>query len=271
MTHLLRPAQNILVLLDDRKLDDLETKLRSSGRGLSKILSGETARPHMSRESALAWEVYRQKKLPWSEAVENACSQHRIEERARRWTALERGWQFCVESVVSDLDSQYLSKATLGNTVVAYSFLSRLYFGPMRTSLGPEQLKTYDAVAERLLLFLEPRKEEIWAEFLRFNVKANSMGLLWGATPAEQRHHLKDFFEKAQFYDRMIAYLDLYKRDCDVVHNALCYASSLGLTAYFQDLRERLRVAHGGIEPDYTDTDEFDSAFDNFRAWLKEE
>ena len=269
MTHILRPGQNIFVLLEDSKMGDLETRLNSSDRTIRDTLNLRITRPNQSKEDQAAKEVYKRKSLPWSEAVEDALYSHRRYERQEKWTDLEQNFQFCVEPPPNGLKP---SETPLGYTIVAYSYLSRLYFAPMRAAtLSPEQLETFDAVAERLLAFLEPLKKELWAWLLCFNVKANQLGLLWESTPGKERVQLKDAFVKAQFYNEMIAYLDRYQRDREVAHNVLCYASRLGLTAHFPELRERMRVACGGVEPNYDDTDEFDSDFDNFRAWLRDE
>ncbi len=277
MTHLLRPSQNILVLREDETLESLALRFNVTDRGLWNILHGRTESPYRDRENAFANDVYKQKTPPWPQVIEDACGQHRSCERKAKtnkaiWKEFERSMQWFVEG-------RKFSKATLGDTVIAYSYLSKLHFGLMAPDLSPEQrctpspeqLNTFDTVADRLLSFLEPRKEELWAQLLCFNVENNQRGLLWEATPEDQRVQLKDSFEQAKFYEKMTEYLDLYEWDCEAAHNVLCYASRLGLTVHFSELRERLRVARGGVEPNYADTGEFDSDFDRFRVWLKEE
>ena len=142
--------------------------------------------------------------------------------------------------------------------------------GLRQTIKESEEYQAYRKISARLIALVATLPREAhgrWASFLRFNISQNLLAAEWNCTAPAHRGNLSKENRWHNFLDALLEYLELAPRDLPAVHNALAAASVLNLTEYFEKLHECYQIANGK-DPNWSDPQEFDADFSNFKRWL---
>lgn len=120
------------------------------------------------------------------------------------------------------------------------------------------------------------KRDSLAVDLLRFKAAANIVVVEWNAVPKSQRMQndaLLNKLDKLQYFEKLLAYSELFPNDEIYPLNALALASAACMREQYADLHKCLISA----DPSFKNfeakayDDHFDSDFDDFRAWLKGE
>lgn len=272
MTHLLSAHRNASLM---RMADPAEVeKLGFSKKTLFNIWNKAKHKPHWENEHALADAVHSIFRLPWSKDAEIECGEYRRLERESLYSTLRRhkfSVRHLIGSVRSNAQDVPPTQTDWDIVVVAYSYLkSSLSEKSASRNMPLHEIHDYYSLCNRLLQLLRLiEAPHPWVKFLSLKIKTNECVVKWNRAPPAKRLKLRREFEETGLFDmtKTRDYLASCPRDFDYIYNLLAFASVMGITQYFDQLDIFLTEANGG-RIDYTNRQEFDGDFDNFRAWL---